>query len=186
MEDFEQSDTLYVVLFFVVVIALVLGVHIRRAKPAPEFTAPELHTEKPFTLSDHRGKVVVMDFWAPWCAPCIEEIPGFKKLLEKLKDEKGFKFVSVSSDADLEETKAFVEKEKLPFTVLHAAKHEGYDHTSIPTLYVIDCKGRLNVKLTGGIDPLDLEPRIKKALKNCLSDSIFDGLYLAPPFFFKD
>lgn len=65
-------------------------------KPAPDFTLTDMEGN-PFTLSDHRGSVVVLNIWATWCPPCREEIPDFMELQEEMGDE-GVLFLGVSID----------------------------------------------------------------------------------------
>ena len=61
---------------------------------APEFTLPDLDG-RPVSLSKYQGKVVILDFWASWCAPCVAELPVFQALQEKYGD-KGFAMVGVN------------------------------------------------------------------------------------------
>ena len=63
---------------------------------APDFTVTDLQGKK-LSLSDYRGKVVLLDFWATWCAPCLEEIPYFQEAVEKNK-QSGIKLLLVSLD----------------------------------------------------------------------------------------
>jgi thiol-disulfide isomerase/thioredoxin len=64
---------------------------------APDFSYPTLNGEI-FTLSEHRGKVIVLNIWGTWCGPCINEIPGFIDLQNEFKD-KGVEFVGISIDS---------------------------------------------------------------------------------------
>jgi len=75
---------------------------------APEFSLPDL-TGKTLKLSDYRGKVVLLDFWATWCDPCREEIPHFVELQNKLGDQ-GFEIIGVSMDDGPEPVRDFYQQ----------------------------------------------------------------------------
>ena len=72
---------------------------------------------KPVDMSDYKGKVVLVDFWATWCGPCRAEIPNIKTTWDKHHDD-GFEVIAVSVDEDLKALKAFVAEEKPPWTVV--------------------------------------------------------------------
>ncbi len=69
-------------------------------------------------LSDFRGKVLFINFWATWCPPCIEELPSMKRFYEKMKGDPRFAFVAISADDGWDPVRRFFEKEAPPFTVL--------------------------------------------------------------------
>ena len=85
-------------------------------KPAKDFrvSAPD---NRPLTLADFKGKVVFLNFWATWCKPCEEEMPGMERLYQKYKD-KGLVVLAISEDADGAGAVApFVKKHGLTFPV---------------------------------------------------------------------
>ena len=122
--------------------------------PAPNFTFPNLDGNK-VSLTDYRGKVVLLNIWATWCAPCVAEMPSMQKLYQELKDE-GFLILAVSLDeSGVEVVKPFVEKHKLDFPVLLDTKGEIkslYQITGIPESFVIDKSGALVEKIVGPRD----------------------------------
>lgn len=123
-----------------------------KGDPAPDFTLSDIHG-KQHRLSDYRGKVVLLNFWATWCGPCLAEMPSMESLKDKLKDEK-FVIVTVSIDKEgLESLKKFVEKKRYSFIVLHSpdGSIQGlYNPGVIPTSFVIDKSGTVFSRITGG------------------------------------
>ncbi len=95
-----------------------------------------------------KGKVVLLDFWATWCVPCVQELPKVKAAYEKLHD-KGFEIVAISLDRELDALKQFVAREKMPWPQFFDSTEEGskfaeqFSIASIPTMWLIDKKGNL-------------------------------------------
>lgn len=112
-------------------------------QPAPQFTLPTLQQEQPTPLQQYAGKVVYLDFWASWCAPCRTSFPLLNQLHEKLKAQ-GFEVVAVNLDEDKTKAEKFLEEIPVGFTVLRDAKGEWADQyvvESMPTSFIIDRKG---------------------------------------------
>ncbi|MEP6913198.1 MAG: TlpA disulfide reductase family protein [bacterium] len=102
-----------------------------------------------FKLTDLQGKVVLVNFWATWCAPCIQEMPSLKKLHEKYK-AKGLEILAVSIDDDSSKVRPFATENQLNFTVAHSpALGDQFKARSIPTSLFIDRHGRLRYRKTG-------------------------------------
>ncbi len=108
-------------------------------------------TGQKFEISSLRGKVVLVDFWATWCAPCLAEVPNMKKAYEKYKD-KGFEIVGYSIDEDVDALKAFLAEEKTPWTVLSGTMSvaanledvaETYQIEGIPAMFLLDKEGKI-------------------------------------------
>lgn len=96
-------------------------------------------------MSDFRGKVVFLNFWATWCAACVVEMPSMEKLHLRLKD-KNFAMVAINVQESDVQVKAFFEKLKLSFTTLLDINGEvaaGFAVNALPTTYVLDKKGRI-------------------------------------------
>ncbi len=122
--------------------------------PAPDFTLPSLDGNQ-IQLSQYRGKVVLLNFFAIWCVPCQREFPLIEKLYKKYQD-KGFVVLAVSLDRDTPEAvKAFVEELHLTFpVVLDPERHlmKMYRVMGLPTTYLISRQGKLLGLIVGERD----------------------------------
>jgi len=136
------------------------------AKPAPSFTLQDLKGNQ-VSLSDFKGKVVVLDFWATWCPPCVKEIPHFIELYEQYKD-RGFAMVGISVDrGGISLVKSFARKYQVNYPILIADGQvaKAYGGTPyIPTTFVIDSAGNIRQKYIGYKDKAVFEADIKKLL----------------------
>jgi len=123
---------------------------------------------EPFRLSDQKGKVVLMNVWATWCAPCRDETPDLVDLYEKYKDQ-GYVTLGVSVDEQGESgVRPFMEEYDVTYP-MYIDKDETvmgkYGPTmGIPTTYIIGRKGNLRYFAVGALTNKELEPRIKEFL----------------------
>lgn len=114
---------------------------------APDFTMNNQDGE-PVTLSSFRGKIVLIDFWASWCAPCRKENPNVVKLYDRYKD-KGFDIIGVSLDRDKSAWLQAIENDKLTWTHVSDLKDWNnavaklYRVRSIPHTVLLDSEGRI-------------------------------------------
>lgn len=112
---------------------------------APDFTLKDA-MGRPVKLSDYKGKVVLLNFWATWCGPCKIEIPWFIEFEQTFKD-KGFAVLGVSMDEEgWDIVKPYLEKTKINYRVLigddmTAQNYGGVD--SLPTSFLLDKEGRI-------------------------------------------
>ena len=137
--------------------ALFAAVGIRRpAEPseAPDFILMTL-AGQPVRLREFRGKLVLLNFWATWCAPCLHEMPSMERLYQTFK-QADFVLLAVSMDRQGEEVaRPFVENLQLTFPVLLDSTLEvsrQYGVRGLPTSYLIDPDGRLIGAVIGARD----------------------------------
>jgi peroxiredoxin len=125
------------------------------SKPAPAFTLVDA-TGKKVTLADYKGKVIVLDFWATWCGPCISSFPGMQKVVDQYRDNPNVKilFVNTWERADDKVKKAtdFLAAKKYRFEVLFDKDNsvaEQFTVDGIPTKFVIDQAGNIRFQSIG-------------------------------------
>ncbi|NQT33107.1 MAG: TlpA family protein disulfide reductase [Candidatus Omnitrophica bacterium] len=133
---------------------------------APDFTLKDLEGN-PFSLSNVKGKVVILDFWATWCPPCRMEIPHFQALSTEYKD-KGLVVIGIAlDDGGAAVVGPFAKSNGVTYPILIgnqqvAAAYGGI--RGIPTTFIIDRKGRIVEKYVGYRDKEVFESAIKDHL----------------------
>jgi len=135
-------------------------------KESPNFEERTLAGEK-VSLSDFRGKVVLLSFWASWCPPCRAELPTIAKLHEAFKD-KGVVVFGVN-DEDKGTARKYLEKASLDLPTLDDSSekaHRLYHVSAIPTVYVIDANGKVVKYFRGGRSEDVLREALKTAGAN--------------------
>lgn len=111
---------------------------------APDFTLPDVEGHR-VSLSSLRGRVVLLDFWATWCEPCLEELPDLSRFHEAYKN-KGFTIVGVSMDAEgVGVVGPFTRQNKIPYPILIANGDlpAGYAIPGFPAAFLIDKEGMI-------------------------------------------
>ncbi len=143
----------------------------RPLKPIPEmsWTGFEGNIEK---LKDHRGKVVILDFWATYCAPCIEEIPHLKALQEKYGTELLVVGLHVGGEEDQPKVPEFVERLKITYPLAFPedalTAYIFGSETAIPQTAIFDRQGRLAKKIVGFNDTIkaELDQAVETAVRS--------------------
>lgn len=138
----------------------------KKEAKAQDFSVDLLNGDT-FQLSEQQGKVVVMNIWATWCAPCHDETPDFVDLYNEYKDQ-GLVVLGVSIDEQGKSVvKPFMDKYSVnyPMVIDDGSIMDKYGPTmGIPTTYIIDKKGNLEYFAVGALTKKELEPRIKRLL----------------------
>ena len=137
-------------------------------KAAPEWQLNDVDG-KPVKLSDFKGKVVILDFWATWCPPCRAEIPGFVAIQKKYAD-KGLSVIGVSLDQQGPSVvKPFMRELGMNYPVVMGNPKIVGDYggiTEIPTTFVIDRRGNVVTAYEGVTDQATFESVIGPLLEN--------------------
>lgn len=134
-------------------------VGLEKGQFAPDFTLYSLQGE-PLTLSELRGKRVVLNFWATWCPPCEAEMPHMQKYYEKYRKEDNVEIVGVNmtyANEKLDRVEQFLKSYDITFPIVleqTEAVAFQYEILTMPTTYMIDTAGKIQKQIIG---PLDLD-----------------------------
>ncbi|MBI4460858.1 MAG: TlpA family protein disulfide reductase [Acidobacteria bacterium] len=159
MTDRQEMTAKLTLLGFVTLFVLFFS------KPPGEMRIPALGEAVPnFTLrdsegqvvalADFKGQIVVLNFWATWCAPCIEEMPSLNRLSERYAG-KGLEIIAVSVDEDPDAYREFLATNHISFRTLRDPSRRTsqlYGTYKLPESYVISREGRLLNKIIGAAD----------------------------------
>ncbi len=122
---------------------------------APDFSLELLSDASYTSLSDYRGKVILLNFWATWCAPCLEEMPAMQKLWRRYHAA-GFEILAVAGDRRGRVNVApFITERGFKYPVLldaDGAVRNRYDVVGLPMSYLIGRDGKISGRVVGVID----------------------------------
>jgi cytochrome c biogenesis protein CcmG/thiol:disulfide interchange protein DsbE len=124
---------------------------------APDFTVHD--SDRTVTLSQFKGQVVVLNFWATWCPPCIEEMPSLVRMQQRMQP-KGVTVVAVSIDADESNYRRFLKDHGVNLLTVRDPDQKStglYGTSKFPETYIIDRKGVMRRKFIGAVDWTDAE-----------------------------
>jgi len=133
----------------------------------PDFNETDLNG-KPLSVSNYKGKVVLVDFWATWCPPCVAELPAIQKAYDKFHN-KGFEVVGISLDEEKDRLAQFIKQKKMPWPQFFDGKRWDnklavkYGVDSTPTTYLLGRDGKIIARLD---DADGIDSAVEKALKN--------------------
>jgi thiol-disulfide isomerase/thioredoxin len=142
---------------------------------APGFTLTDIFGKK-LSLSDYKGKVVMLDFWATWCGPCRIEIPGFVELQDRYRDQ-GFSIIGISLDDSSEPVMEFYKQFKMNYPVALGDDSLGALYGGIfgmPTTFLIGRDGRIYSKHIGATNVGVFEEEVKALIAAKPSDELTD------------
>jgi peroxiredoxin/YHS domain-containing protein len=135
-------------------------------RPAPSFSLRSLSGEK-VNLTDVKGKVVLIDYWATWCGPCVATMPEMQRLHEKYS-AKGLTILGVSVDEEGEKkVKPFIARRKFTYPILldDQSTWKAYNAKVIPALFLVDKEGRIVRQWVGKPDKKEVEQAVLDLLK---------------------
>jgi peroxiredoxin len=154
---------------FIIILFLLLftffhadSVFAKTSSSAPDFTLNDI-SGKPVTLSQFRGKVIILNFWSIWCGPCLAEMPSLNKLYLEFKD-KGLIVLSLAEDPAEKPVKSYIQDKGIAFPILMDKDKKIYLKYSlfgIPVTFLIDKKGLIAEKFIGERDWSSSEMRGK-------------------------
>lgn len=131
---------------------------------APEFSLQDMEGNT-VKLSDFRGKIVILNFWAVWCKYCVQEMPDFNDLNQSLIEENDVVILAINSQESKDKVKGFLDKNKLSLKVLldtDGAVTQAYGITGFPTTFVLNRDGSLYTYVPGATTKESLEEIISK------------------------
>jgi thiol-disulfide isomerase/thioredoxin len=142
-------------------------------KDAPEFTVgvilnanPAVEGKPTLSLSELRGKAVLLDFWASWCGPCQAEAPIVNRVAARYKD-KGLVVLGLNTSDDESTGKAWATMKNLRYPIVYDQGNkvaDGYGVRSLPTIIMVSRTGKITAVRSGITDDAELESIIKQAL----------------------
>jgi peroxiredoxin len=135
-----------------------LSVEMQNQK-APDFTLMDMQGRQ-VSLSDFKGKIVLVNFWATWCPPCIEEMPSMEKLYQRFKGE-DFVLLAVNAEENGKQlVEGFLKKHNFSFPILldeDAKVQQLFNVFRFPETVIINRHGEIVTKVLGGRDWMDQE-----------------------------
>jgi thiol-disulfide isomerase/thioredoxin len=138
------------------------------ASPLPNDVTVALLDGENLALDSLRGQVVLLDFWATWCVPCIDALPAYGRIRDRL-GSRGFTVVAVSVDASPDDVRAFLRANPLPYYVANEPQPSLAGRLGVemlPTTFLVDREGRIR-KRYDGFDRKEL-PNLEAAVEALL------------------
>ena len=142
---------------------------VEESKRAPDFTLPDLASGQSISLSDFRGRIVVLNFWASWCLPCREEAPGLQAMWQAYRS-RGVQFLGSNYADDRFAARAFVDEFGITYpSVFDPSGRLAADYAffGLPSTFVIDGSQRIRVQFTGYVTA----GQLRRSLDQLLGDA---------------
>ena len=133
---------------------------------APDFVLPAYVGGSSVSLSQYKGKVVLVNFWATWCPPCRQEVPDFVKVQSELRPA-GFEIVGISLDDGPDPVAGFVKEQGINYAVAMGDEHVTQQYggvRAIPTSFLLDREGKVVKMYQGAIEAETLRSAVKALL----------------------
>lgn len=154
----RQLLSLLLILCCALLLACKGGSSLAPGDNAPDFTLKSLSSSE-VSLIDFKGRVVLLNFWASWCMPCIAELPALERLSQRL-GPKGLSVIAIGIDDDIAKLSEFRDRFALSFPVLfdhNSDVKNRYKVSAVPETFIIDKAGKLKIFL----DPQDQMPVVR-------------------------
>lgn len=132
-------------------------------RPAPAFSLKDL-SGSTVSLADYKGKVVLLDFWATFCGPCVKAMPRLQKLHEEY-GPRGFSVIGIATDEEGEKIVAPTArrtKVKYPILLTDANAWKSYEVETLPALFLIDRNGQIVQRFGGNVDHKAVAEAVRK------------------------
>jgi cytochrome c biogenesis protein CcmG, thiol:disulfide interchange protein DsbE len=141
--------------------------------PAPAFSLRRLNGSGTLDLGSLRGKAVVLNFWASWCAPCKKEAPALEQLWHEYRG-RGVAFVGIDSNDAASDARRFVDAHGITYPIVSDAHGlvaaNRYDVADLPATYFVDRRGRLLAEhVLGPVSEGQFEAQFRRGLKAAMS-----------------
>jgi thiol-disulfide isomerase/thioredoxin len=108
---------------------------------APQISIKQWVTDSQYTLSSLSGQPYLLEFWATWCTPCVQNLPKIEEIYENYSD-KGLRIIGLSLDNDISKLKSFVKEKKMPYPVaVDAGTEKSFGVRGIPAAFLVDASG---------------------------------------------
>jgi cytochrome c biogenesis protein CcmG/thiol:disulfide interchange protein DsbE len=135
--------------------------------PVPALALPRLDGSGPLSVASLRGKVVVVNFWASWCAPCNEEAPLLQRAWARDR-ERGLVVLGVDANDAAADARRFARRHRLTYPLVRDAHGSSLGHWGVyglPFTFVVDRRGRVAGKIPGGLNLRDNMPRLARLIE---------------------